>query len=75
MNQNHYNVKTSIQKVPSLWSVWKFNYQMREKKVIMNVIYRPPHGIFSLFWQENDCLIAKSKKIILGIMMLKTFSD
>ena len=34
---------------------------MREKKVILNVIYRPPHGNFSLFLQEIESLILESE--------------
>ena len=29
---NHCNLKNSIQNVSSLSSLWKFNYQMRDKK-------------------------------------------
>ena len=34
---------------------------MREKKVIPNVIYRPPHGNFSLFLQEIENFILESE--------------
>ena len=40
-------------KISIFSNAWKLNYQMREKKVILNVIYRLPHGSFLLSMQKN----------------------
>ena len=56
------NIHVCTTNISSLSNVWKFNYQMRGKKVILNVIYRPTHGNVSLFLQKIESLTLESEK-------------
>ena len=44
------------------------------KKVILNIIYRPPHGKFSLFLHEIESLILESEINEADVIYLGDFS-
>ena len=65
--------KTACKKF-QVFRVYGSSINKWEKKIILNVIYKPPHGNFSLFLQEIGSLILESEINEADVIYLEDFN-